>query len=93
MVFTRYPEHSKGYVMYGEHPNGGMTEVESRNVDFLGDEFPSICEIKNNLALYELQLDDRLSLGKEEDFSTHRTTEDSRQDVPLLVNQEDQPDT
>jgi len=25
MVFIRYPAQSKGYVMYGEHPNGRMT--------------------------------------------------------------------
>ena len=46
MVFIRYPAHAKGYVMYGEHPNGGLTEIESRNVDFLEDEFPSIGESK-----------------------------------------------
>ena len=56
-------------------------------------EFPSIGEIKNDLALYELPLNDPLSLGEGEDFITHRTTEDSRQDAQLLVNQEDQPDT
>jgi len=55
MVFIRYPAHAKGYVMYGEHPNGGMTEIESRNVDFLEDEFPSIGEIKKDLELYELK--------------------------------------
>jgi len=49
MVFIRYPEHSKGYVMYGEHRNGGMKEVDSRNVDFLEDEFPSISEVKKDL--------------------------------------------
>jgi len=38
MVFMRYPEHSKGYVMFGKHSNGGMTEIDSRNVDFLEDE-------------------------------------------------------
>jgi len=58
MVFIRYPKHSKGYVIYGEHPNGGMTKVDSRNVDFLKDEFLSIGEIKTDLALYELPLDD-----------------------------------
>ena len=46
MVVIRYPAHSKAYVMYGEHPNGGMIEIESRNVDFLEDEFPRIGEIK-----------------------------------------------
>ena len=54
MVFVRYAAHSKGYLMYAEHPNGGMTEIESRNVDFLEDEFLSIGEIKKELELYEL---------------------------------------
>jgi len=40
--------------MYGEHPNGGMIEIESCNVDFLEDEFPSIGEIKKDFKLYEL---------------------------------------
>jgi len=30
--------------MYKEHPNGGVTEIESCNVDFLVNEFPSIGE-------------------------------------------------
>jgi len=64
MVFIRYPEHSKGYVMFGEHPNGGMTEVDSCNVDFLEDEFPRIDEMKQDLQLYELQLDSEVSLGE-----------------------------
>ena len=54
MVFIRYLEHSKGYVMFGEHPDSGMMKIDSRNVEFLEDEFPSISEIKNNLALYKL---------------------------------------
>ena len=54
MVFIRYHEHSKGYVKFGEHPNGGMTEVDSRNVDFLEDKFPSVGEIKQDLQLCEL---------------------------------------
>ena len=28
-IFIRYSENSKGYVMYGEHSDGGMTEIES----------------------------------------------------------------
>jgi len=63
MVFIRYPAYSKGYMMYREHPNGGMTEIESRNVDFLEDEFPSIGEIKKDLKLYKLQQDLQPSLG------------------------------
>ncbi|KAL0311684.1 UNVERIFIED_CONTAM: hypothetical protein Scaly_2917200 [Sesamum calycinum] len=44
-----------GYVMYGEYPNKGMTEIESRDVDFLEEDFPSISEVKGNLELYELR--------------------------------------
>ncbi|KAK2991373.1 hypothetical protein RJ640_024046 [Escallonia rubra] len=29
------------YVMYGEHLNGGRTEIESRDVDFIESDFPS----------------------------------------------------
>jgi len=46
IVFIRYHANSKGYVMYGEHPNGGTIEVDSRNVNFLEDEFPNDGEIK-----------------------------------------------
>jgi hypothetical protein len=28
--------------MYGEHPNGGMTKIESRDIDFIKTDFPSI---------------------------------------------------
>ena len=41
--------------MYGEHSNGGMTKIKSRNVDFFEDKFPSISETKKDLELYELQ--------------------------------------
>jgi len=54
MVFIRYPKYSKGYVMFGEHPNGGMTKIDSHNVEFLEDEFSSVGEIKKDLNLYEL---------------------------------------
>jgi len=54
MGFIRYPEHFKGYVMFREHPNAGMMEIDPHNVEFLKDQFPSIGEIKNDLALYEL---------------------------------------
>jgi len=74
MVFIRYPKHSKGYVMDGEHPNGGMKEVDSRNIDFLEDEFPSIGEVKKDLQ-FELQQD--LSLDVREDLYTNYVTEDS----------------
>ena len=50
--------------MYGEHPNSGMTKLDSYNVDFLEDEFPSTGKIKTDLALYELPLDNQLSVGE-----------------------------
>ena len=75
MVFIRYPEHSKGYVIYREHPNGSINEVDSCNVDFLENEFPSIDEVKKDLQLYELQ--QHLSLGEGEDLYTCRVIEDS----------------
>ncbi|KAI3461729.1 hypothetical protein Pfo_018392, partial [Paulownia fortunei] len=54
-IFIRYCDHSKGYVMYGEHPDGGMTEIESHDVNFLDEVFPTIGEVKGALELYELQ--------------------------------------
>ncbi|KAK2991287.1 hypothetical protein RJ640_024552 [Escallonia rubra] len=53
-IFLKYSENSKGYVMYGEHPNGGRTEIESRDVDFIESDFPSIGDASKNLDLYEL---------------------------------------
>ncbi|KAK2969350.1 hypothetical protein RJ640_028839 [Escallonia rubra] len=41
--------------MYGEHPNGGRTEIESRDVDFIENDFPSIGDASKNLDLYELE--------------------------------------
>ncbi|GAV73344.1 hypothetical protein CFOL_v3_16830, partial [Cephalotus follicularis] len=53
-IFIRYSDSSKGYVMYGEHPDGGgMTEVESHDVIFLEDEYPSLGETSKNLDLFE----------------------------------------
>ena len=48
-IFIRYSESSKGYVMYGEHSDGGMTEIESRDVNFIEDDFPIISEVKQDL--------------------------------------------
>ncbi|KAK2982640.1 hypothetical protein RJ640_007327 [Escallonia rubra] len=45
----------QSYVMYGEHPNGGRTEIESRDVDFIESDFPSIGDASKNLDLYELE--------------------------------------
>ena len=54
MVFIRYPAQFKGYMMYGEHPSGGMIEIDFRNVNFLENEFPTIGEVKQDVELFEL---------------------------------------
>ena len=38
--------------MYGEHSDGGMIEIESFDVNFIEDDFPSISEAKQDLQLY-----------------------------------------
>ena len=53
-IFIRYSEHSKGYVLIGEQPYGSVTEVESRYVDFIENEFPSRGEVDKDLTLYEM---------------------------------------
>ena len=52
--------------MYGEHQDGGMTEIESRDVDFIETDFPSISNAKRDLDLYELEdiVDDIPSLSE-----------------------------
>ena len=55
MVFIRYYAHFKGYMLYEEHPNGSMIEIDFCNVDFLEDEFLSMGAIKKDIKLYELQ--------------------------------------
>ena len=64
--------------MYGKHPNGGITEIDSCNVDFLEDEFLSIGEIKKDLELYELQQDLQPSLSEGEDLNSRQVTEDGK---------------
>jgi hypothetical protein len=44
--------------MYGEHPNGGMTKIESRDIDFIETNFPNIGEANRDLDLYELEEDE-----------------------------------
>ncbi|KAL8546354.1 hypothetical protein ACS0TY_006175 [Phlomoides rotata] len=42
-------------MMYDKHPDRGMTEIGSHDVDFLEKEYPIIGEVNDNLELYELQ--------------------------------------
>jgi len=48
IVFIGYPKRFQGYVMYGEHLNGGMTSIDSRSLDFFQDKFSSIGKIKKD---------------------------------------------
>lgn len=54
-IFIRYLEGSKGYVMLDERADRGLTEIESRNVDFLEKEFPNKGEIRKSFELYETE--------------------------------------
>ena len=65
--FIRYSEGSKGYVMFGEHPDGGKTEVDSRDVDFIENDFPSIGDVNESLDLYELEELSSVPLSTSED--------------------------
>jgi len=76
-IFIRYSEHSKGYVLIGEQPDGSVTELESRDVDFIESEFPNIGEVEKNLNLYEMMDQEggapsRLIEDKEEILETPR---------------------
>jgi hypothetical protein len=52
-VFIRYSDESNGYVMLGEHPDGGVTEIVSRDVEFMENDFPSRGDVGQSLELYE----------------------------------------
>ena len=53
-IFIIYSNESKGCVMLGEHPNGSVTKIESRDVDFLEDEFLRRGDVDGNLGFYEM---------------------------------------
>ena len=41
-------------MLIGEQPDGSVTELESRDVDFIESEFPNIGEVEKNLTFYEM---------------------------------------
>ena len=63
-IFIRYNEHSKGYVFIGEHEDGTVTELESRDVTFSKDDFPHMGKIDRDLHLYEMMDTDIRSILK-----------------------------
>ena len=40
--------------MLGEHPDGGVTEIVSRDVEFMDNDFPSRGDVGQILELYEM---------------------------------------
>ena len=82
IVFIRYPKHSKWYVTYKEHLNGGTTDDDSLNVEFIKNEFPSIGEIKKDVELYELQQDLQTSLDEGKDLNSHQVNENGEHPLP-----------
>ena len=54
-IFIRYSELFKGYVFIGEYESGIVIELESWDVNFIENEFPSIGEIDEDFQIYELE--------------------------------------
>lgn len=50
-----YSDTSKGYVFIAEQDSGSVTEIESRDVTFVENEFPKKGEIDLDRSLYEIQ--------------------------------------
>ena len=40
--------------MLGEHPDGGVTEIMSRDVEFMENDFPSRGDVGQSLELYKM---------------------------------------
>ena len=54
-VFIRYPKLSKGFVFVGEEADRRMTEIESRDVVFLEEDYPTRGEIEKDFQFYEME--------------------------------------
>ena len=52
-ILIRYNDQSKGYVFIGEQEDGSKTEIESRDITFLENDFPRQGQIGEDLLLYE----------------------------------------
>ena len=61
--------------MFIEYPNGGMTELASRNIDFLEDQFPEIGEVKNDLELHSYNMNYKKNLSEGGNVSLSVTQE------------------
>ena len=52
-IFIKYSETSKGFVFIGEKPDGSVTELESRDVVFLEEDFPMRGKVNKVFQFYE----------------------------------------
>ena len=53
-IFIRYSERSKGFVFIDELEDGSITEIESRDVKFLENDFLKKDDINKGEPLYEM---------------------------------------
>ena len=77
--------------MLGEHPDGGVTEIESRDVDFLEGEFPRRGEVDRNLGFYEMNKPEegaQIPIEIESD-SIPNTSVPLSESVPLVTGSQD----
>ena len=54
-IFIIYSESSKGYIFLRDDINGSVTEIESRDVIFLEEDFPGLGEIDRDTHFYEME--------------------------------------
>ena len=54
-IFIRYFELSKGFMFVGEEADRRMTEIESRDVVFLEEDYPTRGKIEKDFQLYEME--------------------------------------
>ena len=82
-IFIKYFDYSMGYVMYNEHPDGGMTKIESHNVDFIENVFPNIDEVKRVLNSMSCKKKTFQSLKDGRELQSYvEITKDCRSNLP-----------
>ena len=79
-IFIRYSETSKGFVFIGEKADGSVTELVSRDVVFLEEDFPVRGKVNKDFQFYEnLENGDPTTVeGLEETLNPH---EESGSDI------------
>ena len=77
--------------MLGEHPDGSVTEIESRDAEFLEEEFPRRGEVDRNLGFYkinELEEDAQIPIEIKSDFIPSQSIP-LNESVPLDTSSQD----